>query len=196
MSDLDEGKMLLAQDFHNELRSLERSGYIIPPEHQIWKKARALGYPGFGPKNREQPAQTDEDAQTEFDETANTEASQAEADPGEGSQAEADSAEDSQAEADPGEGSQAEADPAEGSTLEASNEEAAKADVSTVEDFLALGLENEAKDTDEVLPEWAGHAAKYEWNAEYGDVGPADPRLEKMLFFSEHTVRKGVEYET
>ena len=173
MSDVEEGRMLLMEDFTRELRSLEESGGPIPKDHRIWKKARALGFEGFDTENEDdQPEQTEAGAQIEADETdfIQLEATRADA--------------------------QAEIDAAEGSNIEASNEEAAKVELSTVEDFKALGLQNEAKETDELYPDWAGEAAKYEWKAEYGDVGPADPRLEKMLFYSEHAVRKGVEYDT
>ncbi|KAF9889873.1 hypothetical protein FE257_006963 [Aspergillus nanangensis] len=42
------------------------------------------------------------------------------------------------------------------------------------------------------LPEWAASAAKYEWNDEYGDVGPENADLEKMLFRNEHINRTGL----
>lgn len=45
---------------------------------------------------------------------------------------------------------------------------------------------------DEDGPEWAGIAAKYEWKAEYGDVGPPNPELEKMLFQSDLINRTGM----
>lgn len=45
---------------------------------------------------------------------------------------------------------------------------------------------------DEEAPEWAGIAAKYEWKAEYGDVGPPNPELEKMLFQSNLLNRTGM----
>ncbi|KAE8148109.1 putative DEAD/DEAH box RNA helicase [Aspergillus avenaceus] len=44
----------------------------------------------------------------------------------------------------------------------------------------------------EQLPEWAANAAKYEWKDEYGDVGPANPDLEEMLFRSEFINRTGL----
>lgn len=182
MSDAVEGKMLLYDDFMRELSILEERGDVIPRGHPIWKKARALGFRGYHPEDDDEDdesAQTEAGAQVEANETeliqpeaarAETEASQSDA-----------------------EASQSEE---EGANIEGSNEEAARINISTAEDFRALGLENEAKDTDEMSPDWAGQAAKYEWKAEYGDVGPADPRLEKMLFYSEHAVRKGVEYAT
>ena len=165
------------EDFTRELTALEQTGGPVPPDHPIWKKARALGYPPaiFPETEDDQPGQTEAGAQIEADETDFVQLEAARTD---------------------AEASQAEADAAEGSAIQASNEEAAKVDMSTVEDFKALGLQNEAKEGDELYPDWAGEAAKYEWKAEYGDVGPADPRLEKMLFYSEHAVRKGVEYDT
>lgn len=41
------------------------------------------------------------------------------------------------------------------------------------------------------LPQWASGEARYEWNDEYGDVGPAFPELEKILFGDEDHVRAG-----
>ena len=43
---------------------------------------------------------------------------------------------------------------------------------------------------------WAANATKYEWNEEYGDVGPAHPLLEKILFGDENQVKKGKEFDT
>lgn len=45
---------------------------------------------------------------------------------------------------------------------------------------------------EEPVPEWAANAAKYEWNDEYGDVGPKNPRLEEQLFRSEFINRTGL----
>lgn len=45
-------------------------------------------------------------------------------------------------------------------------------------------------------PEWAANAAKYEWSEEFGDVGPPNPDLEKMLFHNEFTNRAGLKFET
>jgi ATP-dependent RNA helicase DDX3X len=42
--------------------------------------------------------------------------------------------------------------------------------------------------------DWASNAAKYEWNDEYGDVGPAFPELEAQLFGGEHRMRTGIEF--
>ncbi|KAL9103128.1 MAG: hypothetical protein Q9163_001808 [Psora crenata] len=44
-------------------------------------------------------------------------------------------------------------------------------------------------------PAWASNATRYEWKDEYGDVGPAHPELEKMLFGDENQMRKGPEFE-
>jgi len=43
--------------------------------------------------------------------------------------------------------------------------------------------------------EWACNAAVYEWNDEYGDVGPEYPELEEQLFRSENRVRTGIKFE-
>lgn len=42
-------------------------------------------------------------------------------------------------------------------------------------------------------PEWAATATKYEWSDEYGDVGPAHPQLERLLFGDETKMEKGEE---
>jgi ATP-dependent RNA helicase DDX3X len=42
---------------------------------------------------------------------------------------------------------------------------------------------------------WASDARKYEWKEEYGDVGPKDDELEKMLFRGEFLNRVGVKFE-
>jgi len=42
--------------------------------------------------------------------------------------------------------------------------------------------------------DWASNAAKYEWDEEYGDVGPAFPELELQLFGGEHRMRTGIEF--
>lgn len=41
------------------------------------------------------------------------------------------------------------------------------------------------------LPTWAANAIKYEWKDEYGDVGPAHPELEAMLFGKDNRVIEG-----
>jgi ATP-dependent RNA helicase DDX3X len=41
-----------------------------------------------------------------------------------------------------------------------------------------------------------GHASqKYEWQEEYGDVGPRNEELEEMLYHSEFTTRLGIKFE-
>jgi ATP-dependent RNA helicase DDX3X len=42
--------------------------------------------------------------------------------------------------------------------------------------------------------DWASNAAKYEWDEEYGDVGPAFPELEAQLFGGEFRMRTGIEF--
>lgn len=39
--------------------------------------------------------------------------------------------------------------------------------------------------------EWASSAGKYEWNDEYGDVGPRVPELEKELFNDDLRMKHG-----
>lgn len=41
---------------------------------------------------------------------------------------------------------------------------------------------------------WAANAAKYEWNDEYGDIGPEHELLQKMLFGDEHQVQQGEKF--
>lgn len=55
-------------------------------------------------------------------------------------------------------------------------------------------VNGEAETTQDV-PEWAANAAKYEWNDEYGDVGPPFPDLEKQLFKDEFTNRIGLNFK-
>ena len=43
------------------------------------------------------------------------------------------------------------------------------------------------------LPSWAANAAKYEWDDDYGDVGPEHDELKQMLFGDEHKMVQGQE---
>lgn len=43
-------------------------------------------------------------------------------------------------------------------------------------------------------PTWAANAAKYEWDNDYGDVGPVHKELETMLFGDEHKMEQGQEF--
>jgi ATP-dependent RNA helicase DDX3X len=43
--------------------------------------------------------------------------------------------------------------------------------------------------------DWSSNAAIYQWNDEFGDVGPSFPDLEKQLFGSENHVTRGLQYE-
>ncbi|KAL2831140.1 P-loop containing nucleoside triphosphate hydrolase protein, partial [Aspergillus cavernicola] len=45
---------------------------------------------------------------------------------------------------------------------------------------------------EEALPVWAANAAKYEWNDEFGDVGPENAELEVQLFRNEFINRTGL----
>lgn len=42
---------------------------------------------------------------------------------------------------------------------------------------------------------WASNAAIYEWDDDFGDVGPRHPELEKQLFGSENHVRIGIKFD-
>ncbi|MCJ1473462.1 hypothetical protein MMC13_002113 [Lambiella insularis] len=46
------------------------------------------------------------------------------------------------------------------------------------------------------VPLWASNAVKYEWNDEYGDIGPAHPELEKQLFRDRFITRAGTKLST
>lgn len=43
--------------------------------------------------------------------------------------------------------------------------------------------------------DWAGNAAIYEWNEEYGDVGPKFAELEKQLFGAANHTRTGIKFD-
>lgn len=48
---------------------------------------------------------------------------------------------------------------------------------------------------DPTVPMWGHNAQKYEWKEEYGEVGPRNEELEKMLFRSEFITRQGIKFE-
>ncbi|KAI5289115.1 hypothetical protein KEM54_004390 [Ascosphaera aggregata] len=54
---------------------------------------------------------------------------------------------------------------------------------------------NVNEDDDDEFPLWASSAAKYEWKEEYGDVGPRNEALEKILFHSDLISRAGTAFE-
>ena len=41
---------------------------------------------------------------------------------------------------------------------------------------------------------WNANAAKYEWDEEYGDIGPEHEELKQMLFGDEHKMEQGLEF--
>lgn len=43
----------------------------------------------------------------------------------------------------------------------------------------------------EILPVWAANARRYEWSDEFGDVGPEDKELEKLLFADDNKMEVG-----
>ncbi|KAL4975182.1 P-loop containing nucleoside triphosphate hydrolase protein [Aspergillus desertorum] len=55
--------------------------------------------------------------------------------------------------------------------------------------------DGEYSQDEQPVPGWAANAAKYEWNEEYGDVGPENPHLEDQLFRSEFINRTGLKIE-
>ena len=48
----------------------------------------------------------------------------------------------------------------------------------------------------EGIPQWAANAMRYEWSDDFGDVGPADPELEKMLFRADEKMEAGEKLQT
>lgn len=48
------------------------------------------------------------------------------------------------------------------------------------------------KEKDTTFTGWASNAARYEWNDEYGDVGPRNEELEQQLFHGDHLSRAGL----
>ncbi|KAL6237052.1 hypothetical protein BDW75DRAFT_229012 [Aspergillus navahoensis] len=52
--------------------------------------------------------------------------------------------------------------------------------------------DGENSQDEQTVPKWAANAAKYEWNEEYGDVGPENNHLEEQLFRSEFINRTGL----
>ena len=42
---------------------------------------------------------------------------------------------------------------------------------------------------------WAGNAEKYEWQGDYGDIGPRHEALEDVLFRNDFINRTGLQYE-
>lgn len=62
-------------------------------------------------------------------------------------------------------------------------------------DYEALKAKPNDKDGSATGPVWAANAKKYEWDDDYGDVGPVHEQLELELFGKEHVVKKGQDYE-
>ena len=52
-----------------------------------------------------------------------------------------------------------------------------------------------AQAVDQGAPSWAHNAVKYEWQEDFGDVGPKIPELEEQLFRSEFLNRKGLKFD-
>lgn len=71
------------------------------------------------------------------------------------------------------------------STYMKSSKELAEAEA-TAKESADLGVE---------VSGWASNAAIYDWDDDYGDVGPRHPELEAQLFGSENHVRMGIKFE-
>ena len=71
----------------------------------------------------------------------------------------------------------------------ATPQEAKAAEVKAAEE--AADLAGTELETTQDVPTWASNAAKYEWKEEYGDVGPVNPELEKLLFKDDLLTRAG-----
>ena len=55
-----------------------------------------------------------------------------------------------------------------------------------------------AKDATVVNPTitmWGHNAQKYEWQEDYGEVGPRNEELEQMLYHSEFITRQGIRFD-
>lgn len=50
-------------------------------------------------------------------------------------------------------------------------------------------------ESDSARVDWASNAAVYEWDDEFGDIGPEHAELEKMLFASEFHMKSGIEFK-
>lgn len=53
----------------------------------------------------------------------------------------------------------------------------------------------EAVASEQEVPAWAANAVRYEWQDDYGDVGPEFKELEIMLFGDESKTRQGHKFE-
>ena len=62
-------------------------------------------------------------------------------------------------------------------------------------DYSTLGGKSNVSPDAIAAPLWAANAKRYEWDDEFGDIGPAHDELEKELFGREHAVKKGGDYE-
>ncbi|MCJ1416330.1 hypothetical protein MMC32_002665 [Xylographa parallela] len=69
-------------------------------------------------------------------------------------------------------------------------EEREAAEASIVNRLSKTKIEDDAQFTADV-PLWASNAVRYEWDDEFGDVGPRHPELEKQLYRDQYTNRAG-----
>jgi ATP-dependent RNA helicase DDX3X len=54
---------------------------------------------------------------------------------------------------------------------------------------------HETTAVDSTMPMWGHNAQKYEWQEDYGEIGPRNEELEKMLYHSEFITRQGIKFE-
>ena len=47
----------------------------------------------------------------------------------------------------------------------------------------------------QVVPEWASNAVRYEWSDDFGDVGPESKELEEILFGDAYKMTEGAKME-
>lgn len=53
----------------------------------------------------------------------------------------------------------------------------------------------DATAVDPTMPLWGHNAQKYEWQEDYGEVGPPNEELEQMLFRSAYITRQGIKFD-
>lgn len=62
-------------------------------------------------------------------------------------------------------------------------------------DYSVYATGRKDDDADREEPAWLANAAVYEWNDDYGDVGPAIPELEIELFGSDYRMQAGTKFD-
>ena len=64
-------------------------------------------------------------------------------------------------------------------------------------DYMMYNAEGKARQEAEEAQglDWQHSQPKYEWQEDYGEVGPAVPELEQILFRSEFLNRRGIKFD-